>query len=77
MKLTHDLSILFALLISAAIISWALPEGRPQATLYLGMAFVVLVFLLLALTVEVERLRKRIEELNAIQTDGERGRRGS
>ncbi|NJE10757.1 hypothetical protein [Thermococcus sp. MAR1] len=66
MKLVRDLSALFALLISISMLMYAQPEHRKAVDFYLGVSFVVLAFLLLAIWRELERLEDRILELEFI-----------
>ena len=66
MKLVRDLSVLFALLVSISLLLWAQPESRGSVGFYLGIAFLVLAFLLLAIWRELERLEDRILELEFI-----------
>ncbi|WP_258083967.1 hypothetical protein [Thermococcus thermotolerans] len=66
MKLVRDLVVLFALLVSISMLLWAQPESRGSVGFYLGIAFIVLAFLLLAIWVELERLEDRILELEFI-----------
>ncbi|ASJ13675.1 hypothetical protein [Thermococcus radiotolerans] len=66
MKLVRDLTVLFALLVSISLLLWAQPESRGSVDFYLGIALVVLVFLLIAIWMELERLEDRILELEFI-----------
>ncbi|ASJ12928.1 hypothetical protein [Thermococcus thioreducens] len=72
MKLVRDLSALFALLVSLSLLMYAQPEHRRDVGFYLGISFVVLAFLLLAIWRELERLEDRILELEFIlgESDG-------
>ncbi|ASA77878.1 hypothetical protein [Thermococcus sp. 5-4] len=66
MKLVRDLTVLFALLVSISLLLWVQPESRGSMGFYLGIAFVVLVFLLIVIWRELERLEDRIIELEFI-----------
>ena len=66
MKLVRDLTVLFALLVSISLLLWAQLESRGSMGFYLGIALVVLVFLLIAIWMELERLEDRILELEFI-----------
>ena len=63
MKLARDLSVLFAILIAMAMVAFGTFEYRETGILLLWLALLVLVFLLLAVVSEVERLQARIDEL--------------
>ncbi len=76
MRLTRDLSILFVLLVAAAMVNFATPDHRVAGIALLWLALLVLVFLLLALVLEVKRLQKRIEGLKTIPKNNEREGRG-
>ena len=65
MRLSGDLSVLFAVLISVAFLLWPNVNKRDTGTFVFAIALVVLVFLLVAITVEVENLRKKVEELES------------
>ncbi len=71
MKFIQDLSALFALLIAAAMLTYGTFEYRTTGILLLWLAFVILAFLLLAVSVELEKLEKRVKELESNLKDGE------
>ena len=72
MKLARDLSVLFAVLIAMAMVTFGTFEYRETGILLLWLALLVLVFLLLAVVSEVERLQARIDELeNPLAGNGE------
>ncbi|ASJ04963.1 hypothetical protein A3L01_06135 [Thermococcus barossii] len=75
MRLVRDLSVLFAVLTSLALVLWVRPEKRADAAFLLAIAFVVLMFLLLAFVREVERLESRVIELESHlkKLEGQRG----
>jgi len=65
MKLVRDLSALFALLVALAMITFGTSEYRTTGVLLLWLALVVLTFILLAVSVELEKLEKRVKELES------------
>ncbi|NJD99773.1 hypothetical protein E3E26_08265 [Thermococcus sp. LS1] len=65
MRLIRDLSVLFAVLTSLALILWVQPEERGDAAFLFATALIVLVFLLLVLTMKVERLESKVAELES------------
>ena len=65
MKLVRDLSALFALLIAAAMLAYGAFEYRTTGILLLWLALVVLAFLLLAVSMELENLEERVKELES------------
>ena len=75
MRLVRDLSVLFAVLTSLALVLWVRPEKRADAAFLLAIALVVLMFLLLAFVREVERLESRVIELESHlkKLEGQRG----
>jgi phosphoglycerol transferase MdoB-like AlkP superfamily enzyme len=65
MRLIRDLSTLFAVLVALGILLWPQTEMRPLGTFLLGVAIILLVFLLVAITQELERLHEKVEELES------------
>ena len=65
MKLVRDLSALFTLLVALAMIIFGTSKYRTTGVLLLWLALVVLTFILLAVSVELEKLEKRVKELES------------
>ena len=70
MRLTRDLSTLFALLVVLALLAYATPGGRSAGMTILWLAFLVLAFLLLAMSAEMRRLERRMREMESCRDEG-------
>jgi len=72
MRLVEDFSALFTILIAAALLAYSTFEYRATGIIMLWLALLILAFLLLAISAELERLGKKVEELESnLKSPGE------